>query len=519
MILVEICARPRFEMMAGNIVVRYFLGAVLVVAASYFAFVSYAVPFQTVAIPLLLSWLFSAWLTDKYRHKYHQRYYPYLLASHGKAAGIMGLSMVAFATAFPELWSSRGHLIPCALFLFGDFLLSVPRRRTSETTSTEPGSVMNKSPASVQEMPAVAVDVPAVSAKLGECYSGDILDRLRAFIGEQVNTGGDGVKAVQIIDGDFVDAAAPAAFVLQRQSLNSVKRLNLFLKQCPEHVLMGGYFVFSYRPMDEYLEELKANKKGLALYLTYGWHFIRYRALPKVPILEKIYFSKYLSALDSWVYRRTAKSRRVISRAETWGRMYYWGFEVLDERKIGDEYWVVTRRFRQPETVRKPSFYMLTRLTKVGLNGELMQLTKLRTMYPFSEFIQERVFKDQGLSKTGKFQNDFRLTDYGRVIRKFWLDEIPQIFDWLRGEVKLVGMRATSPHFLSLYPKELYDLYIQTKPGLIPPIFDASTNGFDDIVRIELDYLRAYKQKPISTDIRYFFKTFYDIVIRGVRSK
>jgi lipopolysaccharide/colanic/teichoic acid biosynthesis glycosyltransferase len=140
-------------------------------------------------------------------------------------------------------------------------------------------------------------------------------------------------------------------------------------------------------------------------------------------------------------------------------------------------------------------------------------------MYPFSEFIQEKIYKDHGLSNTGKFQNDFRVTDYGRVIRRFWLDEIPQIFDWLRGEIKLVGMRATSPQFLSLYPKELYDLYIETKPGLIPPIFDAATSGFEDIVKIELAYLVAYQRRPLVTDVRYFFRTLNAIFVRGVRSK
>ena len=80
-------------------------------------------------------------------------------------------------------------------------------------------------------------------------------------------------------------------------------------------------------------------------------------------------------------------------------------------------------------------------------------------------------------------------------------------------------MRATSPHYLGLYPKELYDLYIQVKPGLIPPIFDEKTCGFEDIVRIEMGYLREYLRNPILTDIRLFYQTFYDISIRGVRSK
>jgi lipopolysaccharide/colanic/teichoic acid biosynthesis glycosyltransferase len=162
---------------------------------------------------------------------------------------------------------------------------------------------------------------------------------------------------------------------------------------------------------------------------------------------------------------------------------------------------------------------MIARLTKLGLDERPVHLHKIRTMYPFSEFVQEKLYKDHGLAELGKFRDDFRLSDYGRILRRYWLDEIPQLFDWLRGEVKLVGMRATSPHFMGLYPRDLYNLYIRTKPGLIPPIVDDPKAGFDDIVRIEFEYLRQYQQRPVSTDVKYLLKTLHDIFIKGVRSK
>ena len=152
---------------------------------------------------------------------------------------------------------------------------------------------------------------------------------------------------------------------------------------------------------------------------------------------------------------------------------------VLAESKGDGELYIIAKRVTSPVQNKIPSFYFIASLEKVGLDGKIIHTHKIRTMYPFSEFLQKRIFEDHGLATTGKFANDFRLTEYGSFLRKYWLDELPQIFDWLRGDVKLVGMRATSPHFLSLYPKELYDLYIQIKPGLIPPIFDETTNGFD----------------------------------------
>jgi lipopolysaccharide/colanic/teichoic acid biosynthesis glycosyltransferase len=140
-------------------------------------------------------------------------------------------------------------------------------------------------------------------------------------------------------------------------------------------------------------------------------------------------------------------------------------------------------------------------------------------MFPFSEFLQKRIFEDNGLASTGKIANDFRLTEYGRFLRKYWLDELPQIFDWLRGDIKLVGIRATSRHFLSLYPGNFLDLYVQIKPGLIPPVFGESTNGFDQIVEVEMKYLQSYWKQPFRTDVRYLTQTFTDIVFKGIRSK
>jgi len=514
--------RPLYQLAFENWEARVLFGVAIVAASSYLVAVSGEVPFQGLFLSLLFAWAVSTWLSDKYRHKYPQRYYPYLLASHGKAAVIMGSVLLLFAVLAPSEWSAVSAFRAATLVVVADFLVSVPRTRMKEEAGAQTSFDGDVPPISVQSAPLASVNMSGIGKILAEAPDVASFEGLPALIADCVERGDSGAAAVRVIEEDSAgsgDESGQVAFLLQRKSLNTVRRLNLFLQGLPGSVLMGGYLAFRYRPMEELLEELLSKKKGLGLWLSYGWHFLRHRALPKMPVLEKLYFSKCFSALDSWVYERTKENRRVISRAEMWGRMYYWGFEVLGERKIGEDHWVVTRRVRGPEMARKPSFFLVARLTKVGLDGKPLRLHKLRTMYPFSEFVQERVYRDHGLSETGKFKNDFRLTDYGRFLRRYWLDEIPQIFDWLRGEIKLVGMRATSPHYLSLYPQGLYDLYVQTKPGLIPPIFDASTAGFDDIVKIELAYLNAYQRRPVATDVRYLFKTLNDIVIRGVRSK
>jgi len=282
---------------------------------------------------------------------------------------------------------------------------------------------------------------------------------------------------------------------------------------------MGGYIVIRYLPLENAKKNLRARYAGPFYWMAFILHFIWYRAIPKIRWLEKLYFAPVLSWLDTIHLSFVKKRNRVLSKAEVWGRLSFYGMNVLAESEGDGELYIIAQRTALPVQNKTPSFYIIAVLEKVGLDGKSLHTHKIRTMYPFSEFLQKRIFEDHGLAATGKFANDFRLTDYGIFLRKYWLDELPQIFDWLRGEIKLVGMRATSRHFLSLYPKELYDLYIQIKPGLIPPVFDESTNGFDQIVEVELTYLKSYWKQPLSTDVRCFFKTFTDIVFRGVRSK
>jgi len=272
-------------------------------------------------------------------------------------------------------------------------------------------------------------------------------------------------------------------------------------------------------PLENVANDLKKRYPGLLYWPAYLLHFIWYRAIPKIPLLEKLYFSPKLSWLDTIHLSFVKKRNRALSKAEVWGRLSFYGMNVLAESEGDSDRYIIAQRVVLPVQNKIPSFYFIASLEKVGLDGKSIHTHKIRTMYPFSEFLQQRVFEDHGLAPTGKFANDFRLTEYGRFLRKYWLDELPQIFDWLRGDIKLVGMRATSRQFLSLYPKEFYDQYIQIKPGLIPPIFDESIKGFDQIVEVELTYLKSYWEHPIRTDVRYFFQTFIDIVFRGVRSK
>ena len=138
-------------------------------------------------------------------------------------------------------------------------------------------------------------------------------------------------------------------------------------------------------------------------------------------------------------------------------------------------------------------------------------------MYPYSEFNQKKVFELNSLDSSGKFNNDFRITPFGNIIRKYWIDELPQVIDWLRGNIKIVGIRAMSQQYFSLYPKRYKEKYFRVKPGFVSPIFDSSVDDFNNIIETEEKYLDSYLNSPIYTDVKYFFKTFLTI-LSGVRS-
>jgi lipopolysaccharide/colanic/teichoic acid biosynthesis glycosyltransferase len=325
---------------------------------------------------------------------------------------------------------------------------------------------------------------------------------------------GGGV-ARPVVSIDDVHAAVDsenAGLLLGRVALNKVRRLDQYLGFCTQQLEFGGYLLVRYVPLEFVTAGLR--RYGVLFRPVKLLHYLWYRAMPKIPVLDRVY-----SANDSWVDKVFRRRNRMLSKAEVWGRLSYWGLDVVTELRTDSDALVLARRMSPPTKNRRPSYYPVVALEKVALDGEIIRMHKIRTMYPFSEFIQKRIFQDHGLTATGKFANDFRLTALGKFMRRYWLDEVPQLFDWLRGDIKLVGIRATSRHFLNLYPKHFLDYYLQIKPGLIPPIFDESTQGFDQIVDVELKYLKSYWTRPFATDVDYFLQTLRDIFFRGVRSK
>ena len=520
----------RYVPFVRNLKIRPALGFILLVLSAISAWAILGKGRIEVVISITaFAWIVAVFLTDKYVHKYPQRYFTYLIASHLKAAIIMAfllwiMGRVAGSLVAPQdvLWT--GYLF----FVFADVLVSVPRQRdiserrpsvlgpsfcmedVSDEQSSDPGYA-NTGLSSIDKQ-----------AIIGQIRS-NLDEALVEFVEKELPDLQGGAGDVLVLDDrptkDDQPESAPVGLLAGRTRINDVRRLNQFLLFCAHRIAMGGYLVIRYMPLENVAKDLKRRYKGLLYWMLFILHFTWYRALPKIPWLDTLYFWPRISWLDPLYLSLTKRRNRVLSKAELWGRLSYCGMQVIAESKGDGEIYLIAQRIAFPMQHRRPSYYPIVALEKVGLDGEIIHAHKIRTMFPFSEFLQKRVFEEHGLASSGKFKNDFRLTGFGKFLRKYWLDELPQIFDWLRGDVKLVGMRATSRQFLSLYPKHFLDLYVKIKPGLIPPIYDESTNGLSEIVEVELAYLRRYWDHPFRTDVRYLFQTFVDIVFKGVRSR
>ena len=144
---------------------------------------------------------------------------------------------------------------------------------------------------------------------------------------------------------------------------------------------------------------------------------------------------------------------------------------------------------------------------------------KLRTMHPFAEYLQDYIFQKNNLQEGGKFKDDFRVSTLGKYMRKFWIDELPMIFNLLKGDLKIVGVRPLSKQYFNLYSKELKERRLQYKPGLVPPFYADMPKTLKEIMESELKYLNQYDKHPFFTDLVYLWKALYNILIKKARSK
>lgn len=201
-----------------------------------------------------------------------------------------------------------------------------------------------------------------------------------------------------------------------------------------------------------------------------------------------------------------------------YGYFVYYGFKILDTVEIGQKSIINIIKNETIGKIKDKKYSIFIKLSRTGKNGKRIYVYKLRTMQPYSEYIQDYVVQKNGLNDNGTIKNDFRITEWGMFLRRYWLDELPMLINFLKGDLKLVGVRPLSDIKLSIYPKEFVLIRNKYKPGLIPPFYVDNPINFEEVIESEKKYIRNYEAQGFITDIKYFFMFLNNVLIKGIRS-
>jgi len=289
--------------------------------------------------------------------------------------------------------------------------------------------------------------------------------------------------------------------------INDIRYLNRYFLEIHRKIYNGGFLVGKVDTIVTHRTTFYKKFSKTIAQIMYPVYFLIKRVFPKLPGIQKIYFLI------------TNGRNRALSKAETLGRLYFCGFRIIKEEEIDGSLYFIAQRVKHPSIEKNPSYGPTIQLKRVGLNGDILYVNKFRTMHPYSEFLQEYIYENNKLQENGKFKNDFRLTEWGQLMRRLWIDELPQFLNFWRGDLNLVGVRALSQHYYNLYPDDLKKFRIQFKPGLVPPYYADMPESFEEIVESEREYLIQKQKHPFKTDVRYFTKAFYNIIFKRARSQ
>ena len=151
---------------------------------------------------------------------------------------------------------------------------------------------------------------------------------------------------------------------------------------------------------------------------------------------------------------------------------------------------------------------------RVGKNGRIFICYKFRSMYIDAEERKKELMKKNEMNGLMfKMENDPRITKVGKFIRKTSIDELPQFWNILRGDMSLVGTR---PPTLDEYEK--YDAWHKSRLSMTPGLTGmwqisgrSQIKDFDDVVRLDMEYIDGWN---IMKDIKILIKTVV-IVLTG----
>lgn len=294
--------------------------------------------------------------------------------------------------------------------------------------------------------------------------------------------------------------------VVNIKRINDIRYLNKYFEAVNEKMPAGGTFISCAEIKGQRKKRILNKYPKIISYPYYTLDFIVKRIFPKWKLTKKLYF--FL----------TRGNNRVLSMPEILGRLVSCGFKIIYYKDINNLMYFVAKKENTPSYDPDPSYGLLFKMKRIGKDGKFIYVYKLRTMHPYAEYLQKFIYVTNSLEEGGKIKDDYRITHWGKIFRKLWIDELPMLYNWFKGDLKLVGLRPLSAHYLSLYNDEFVKRRIKFKPGLIPPYYVDLPKSIEEIVLSEKKYLDDYEKNPVKTDVKYFFHVGYNIFFKGARS-
>lgn len=328
------------------------------------------------------------------------------------------------------------------------------------------------------------------------------------FISNYVETDSNHTLIVATTD-DFNITNSPlsCSAIVNLSKVNNIRRINKFFEKVNAKLDNGDVFICCHETIAARQLRHRMGNIPIIKNLFFSLEFVFLRVFPKIWGLKKIYFFF------------TRGRNRLLSKAEVLGRLVSCGFDIVSYETHNGLLYTVSKKIKQPEFNMSPSYGPLFKMKRMGKGGKIIGVYKFRTMHPYAEYLQDHVLKVNGYAESGKPADDFRLTFWGKFFRRYWLDELPQLINVVKGELKLVGVRPISQRYFNDIPKDLQEMRIKFKPGCIPPYvsLDRKSN-VESVLQAERDYLEEKIRKPYSTDLNFFFKAVINIIFKRKRS-
>ncbi len=154
-------------------------------------------------------------------------------------------------------------------------------------------------------------------------------------------------------------------------------------------------------------------------------------------------------------------------------------------------------------TSKGPIFFSQKR---VGKNGKIFNMYKFRSMVVNAEELKEKLAHQNEMSgPMFKMKDDPRVTKIGKFIRKTSIDELPQLWNVLKGDMSLVGPRPSLPKEVKQFEKWMYKR-LTVKPGLTCywQVSGRNNIDFEDWMKLDISYV---EDRNLWIDIKLIFKT------------